>query len=158
MNKKIIIIILIVLLLSVFYFYLRYNKNKSIKVDDKNLLHNKNKRINTDIHTINKLTNKNIDIEIKKKLENIDINNNINNTSKWEYNKWILPSEKEKYNCFKIIDKNAAVWDDKGINIVNKVKIDNNIPIEIPNIGFSAINNSENSWLFNPIMGNINYN
>jgi hypothetical protein len=88
--------------------------------------------------------------------EHIKNTNNILTTNGWEYNEWILPIENKKDTCFSLQYKNTATWDNKGINIKKVEKIPKIIPIELPNIGDTAVVKNENDWLFNPSFGTIN--
>ena len=88
--------------------------------------------------------------------EHIKNTNNILTTNGWEYNEWILPIENKKDTCFSLQYKNTATWDNKGINIKKIEKIPKFIPIELPNIGDTAVVKNENDWLFNPSFGTIN--
>ena len=88
--------------------------------------------------------------------EHIKNTNNILTTNGWEYNEWILPIENKKDTCFSLQYKNTATWDNKGINIKKIEKIPKIIPIELPNIGDTAVVKNENDWLFNPSFGTIN--
>jgi len=88
--------------------------------------------------------------------EHIKNTNNILTTNGWEYNEWILPIENKKDTCFTLEYKNTATWDNKGINIKTVEKIPKIIPIELPNIGDTAVVKNENDWLFNPSFGTIN--